>query len=419
MPRKTLKKGVISVPDSPPPRPATPPPAPEPEPQPAPPPANVVPRVYGAVVFPDGWQDWQDNVATLKSLIRVRPSSCVYIEVGTCDVWNAMALAQWIRHNVRDIKDPDTVPPFYVFKYWKHVTNKKKPRLAWTGPGKSIASDTTQFWCFHTGPDVQMLKPRGVQTVQSGTILPILDEIADHTDAVDRLMVSFSPDPRHLSCEFDTLDVVNEQINQSRSFCLSSARKSRIFASYLQQRSLPELKSDKSTILQTLKGEGDGEADEKENMARALLDSVVGLDRVRTDPEHAQMVRSTMLPMIGRTITFKRRLETPPGGATETKPKKRRQATNNGIAAPCAISDELRDFMVEHCGVTVPPEGIPRTHVVRAIPAYIKKHELNTGKVVHPDEEMKVLLSEDYTDDCELTFFNMYKYINHHFLKQK
>ena len=85
----------------------------------------------------------------------------------------------------------------------------------------------------------------------------------------------------------------------------------------------------------------------------------------------------------------------------------------SGFAKPSKVTKELCEFMNKAEG-----SEIARTEVTRALVAYIKENKLeNVGnsKIISPDDKLKVLLGLD--DSQELTYFNIQKYMNKHFVK--
>jgi len=95
----------------------------------------------------------------------------------------------------------------------------------------------------------------------------------------------------------------------------------------------------------------------------------------------------------------------------KTKNKGNRQPS--GFAKPSKVTKELCEFMNKAEG-----SQIARTEVTRALVAYIKENKLeNTAnsKIISPDDKLKVLLGLD--DSQELTYFNIQKYMNKHFVK--
>ena len=85
----------------------------------------------------------------------------------------------------------------------------------------------------------------------------------------------------------------------------------------------------------------------------------------------------------------------------------------SGFAKPSKVTKELCEFMKKEEGTE-----IARTEVTRALVAYIKENKLenNTNsKIISPDDKLKVLLGLD--DSQELTYFNIQKYMNKHFVK--
>jgi upstream activation factor subunit UAF30 len=95
----------------------------------------------------------------------------------------------------------------------------------------------------------------------------------------------------------------------------------------------------------------------------------------------------------------------------KTKNKGNRQPS--GFAKPSKVTKELCEFMNKAEG-----SEIARTEVTRALVSYIKENKLeNTtnSKIISPDDKLKLLLGLD--DSQELTYFNIQKYMNKHFVK--
>ena len=96
--------------------------------------------------------------------------------------------------------------------------------------------------------------------------------------------------------------------------------------------------------------------------------------------------------------------------------KKNRKPSNipSGIAKPMKVSKELCMFMSKDEG-----SEIPRTEVTRFINKYIKDNQLQdeTNKTfIRPDECLISLLNLSLEQQKELTYFNIQKYMNIHFV---
>jgi chromatin remodeling complex protein RSC6 len=102
--------------------------------------------------------------------------------------------------------------------------------------------------------------------------------------------------------------------------------------------------------------------------------------------------------------------------AQKASSKKRRSNVNrkpSGFVKPTRISDELAQFL----GKTVGTE-MARTDVSKEINTYIQANDLQdkkNGRVIHPDEKLTKLLK--VSKDDELTYFNLQRYMKHHFMK--
>lgn len=96
--------------------------------------------------------------------------------------------------------------------------------------------------------------------------------------------------------------------------------------------------------------------------------------------------------------------------------KKRRTNVDrkpSGFIKPTRISDELAEFL----GKTIGTE-MARTEVSREINAYIHSNGLQdkgNGRKINPDAKLTKLLKLSKED--ELTYFNLQRYMKHHFVK--
>ena len=91
------------------------------------------------------------------------------------------------------------------------------------------------------------------------------------------------------------------------------------------------------------------------------------------------------------------------------------RTTPNGFAKPTKISDELCSFL----GV---PSGTEkaRTDVTREIHKFVKENNLSDEKnkriiLAHKNPTLKKLLN--CTEKDEISYFNLQRYLKHHFIK--
>lgn len=94
------------------------------------------------------------------------------------------------------------------------------------------------------------------------------------------------------------------------------------------------------------------------------------------------------------------------------KQSKHKKKKPSGFAVPTTVSEKLSDFM----GLT---EGqqIARTEVTKYIINYIKTNNLqnpNNNQSILPDTKLKSLFDNDTE---EITYFNIQKHMNKHFIK--
>lgn len=102
--------------------------------------------------------------------------------------------------------------------------------------------------------------------------------------------------------------------------------------------------------------------------------------------------------------------------ALKASSKKRRNTGNrkpSGFIKPTRISDELAHFLGKDVGTEM-----ARTEVSKEINAYIQAHKLqdkSNGRIIHADTKLSKLLKLQKND--ELTYFNLQRYMKHHFQK--
>jgi upstream activation factor subunit UAF30 len=96
-----------------------------------------------------------------------------------------------------------------------------------------------------------------------------------------------------------------------------------------------------------------------------------------------------------------------------TKNKNKGNRKPSGFAKPSKVTKELCEFMNKTEGTE-----IARTEVTKALVTYIKENKLENetnSKVIQPDTKLKFLLGLEEGE--ELTYFNIQKYMNKHFVK--
>jgi len=97
-----------------------------------------------------------------------------------------------------------------------------------------------------------------------------------------------------------------------------------------------------------------------------------------------------------------------------TKKQSKGSRKPSGFAEASPISKDLCDFLGKDQGATV-----ARTEVTKFVCNYIKQNSLandENKRVIKPDDKLKSLLGTD--DDTVVTYFNIQRYMNKHFIKK-
>ena len=116
--------------------------------------------------------------------------------------------------------------------------------------------------------------------------------------------------------------------------------------------------------------------------------------------------------------TLSKQVERELKAAQKASAKKRRSSGNrqpSGFIKPTLITDELALFLGKESGTEM-----ARTEVSKEINQYIRTHSLqdkDNGRIIIPDVKLKKLLRVGV--DEELTYFNLQRYMKHHFVKKE
>jgi upstream activation factor subunit UAF30 len=90
--------------------------------------------------------------------------------------------------------------------------------------------------------------------------------------------------------------------------------------------------------------------------------------------------------------------------------KAKARSTTNGFNKPLDISEELRKFLKLAAG-----EQISRSQVTKKMNEYVTEKGLKNGQNINLDASLRSLL--DPPADVQVTFLNIQKYINKHYIK--
>jgi chromatin remodeling complex protein RSC6 len=129
--------------------------------------------------------------------------------------------------------------------------------------------------------------------------------------------------------------------------------------------------------------------------------------QLNTLQQHVKTLEKTVI----KELKTKQKAEKPVIPKTKKAP--------SGFAKPTKVTKELCAFMDK-------PEGteIARTEVTKVLVNYIKTNNLQEQTVdsknkIVPDDKLKNLLGLNVDETNDLTFFNIQKYMNKHFISKK
>jgi len=143
--------------------------------------------------------------------------------------------------------------------------------------------------------------------------------------------------------------------------------------------------------------------------AFTTINTRIKLTKMQLNTQQKQV--KTLEKTTPKELKTKHKIEKPATLKTKKAP--------SGFAKPTKVTKELCDFMDK-------PEGteIARTEVTKVLVKYIKANNLQEQTVdsknkIVPDDKLKNLLGLNVDETNDLTFFNIQKYMNKHFISKK
>jgi len=143
---------------------------------------------------------------------------------------------------------------------------------------------------------------------------------------------------------------------------------------------------------------------------------------VQDDVKAMLVSASTVRETVGSLVAELKRLEKRVARLQKEADKRRRKSKKvvEGEEAkprklsifeiPTPLSNDLCAFLGVASG-----SKESRSNVTKAITSYVKQHELKDKHTIKPDAKLKALLN--VTDADVLTYFNLQKHLNHHYIK--
>ena len=159
------------------------------------------------------------------------------------------------------------------------------------------------------------------------------------------------------------------------------------------------------------------------NVTAAPVESAeAAVASVQDDVKAMLVSASTVRETVGSLVAELKRLEKRVARLQKEADKRRRKSKKvvEGEEAkprklsifeiPTPLSNDLCAFLGVASG-----SKESRSNVTKAITSYVKQHELKDKHTIKPDAKLKALLN--VTDADVLTYFNLQKHLNHHYIK--
>lgn len=158
-------------------------------------------------------------------------------------------------------------------------------------------------------------------------------------------------------------------------------------------------------------------APEPEQVATEAAESTI-FDKLSEYGAKIQQVNNLLSTLKSDYKTLEKNVVRELKAAQKSSSRRKKTSSGNrapsGFVKPTLISDELAKFLGKSSGTEM-----ARTEVSKEINAYINSNKLKdqkNGRIIHPDSKLTVLLNVKAGD--ELTYFNLQKYMKHHFIKK-
>ncbi len=154
-----------------------------------------------------------------------------------------------------------------------------------------------------------------------------------------------------------------------------------------------------------------------ESTATPVVDSPSMQTEFQSLLAQLSLLRSQLTSVTSQVRTLAKRAEREVKAAQKAGKKKRRSGNKapSGFVKPAKISDELASFLK-----VSPGTEMARTKVTKEINAYVHANNLQhpkNGRVICADKKLRDLLRLKKGE--ELTYFNLQKYMKHHFESSK
>ena len=136
-------------------------------------------------------------------------------------------------------------------------------------------------------------------------------------------------------------------------------------------------------------------------------------DQLSTLTNHVNTLKTSVVEILGQIKEIEKTIKKEKKYQLQQQNKKDVSAKRKptGFAVPKNISDELCSFLGKPSG-----SEVARTDITSKLVEYVKNNNLenpNDKRIIIPDEKLKKLFNSCEND--EITYFNMQKFINHHF----
>lgn len=316
----------------------------------------------------------------------------------------------------------------YVAKIWQRQrrsassSTTASPKKKYYGPS-NLMSNTYDFALSSSSFEDNDNKKEDTTLQGDSQISPekgelhLIDSLTDQTYHNKTVCIFFGEDPP-VQVNRDYHTVVCDPCSKSSKKAIisnaeplknsnapSSSRRSRRFKTALKNSNLKVLRKHQKDFVRFC----NQNQNQSENSDDGVVDLPLALVRLFGTCDIENFSKEDGI-LYKRIVSLRKKRDyAPPAKRQRTDEDGSAKPRTGGIHKKKPVTPELRDFLINKCGVPDSDEGFSRVDVSRAFPKYVKENNLGEGKQIKIDETLKALLNPEKGE--EVTYFKLQKLV--------